>query len=417
MKRLLSVLTAVFLVSLLLAGCSGSSSSPVPSKNSYVGTQTSGDFWTLSTTTIAGVETYTATDAVTGYTYSGNVTALSGNATGFSENTLTSSTDPAASADLSAFTGYGIVIPGTLVMTVPGPFYTLDNGDGIEYTGSYNPPIIAIDQGSCPTAGGTFNWIFVPPSTWCSGDDSNGTCPAGTTVGAAFGTATITVSGSSYNMTVQPYFLDGTADSPAKPLVGSLTGGTCSNGVISGTDSNGNSLSISFTLSGMFFIDLPSGMGSIVGAQVLASPVGNFTTILQSGNTFVGWNFTSFKSINNDTLSTAYAGPMTEPVMSTSSDGTTFTGTPFTDLPSGTLQTSQGAAATFTYADENVSPGLIHAKETNTQGDTHNVYFVVTQINGKYYFFNVTDHWNVNNSGPDTGVDEMSGKNAFVIQQ
>jgi hypothetical protein len=159
----------------------------------------------------------------------------------------------------------------------------------------------------------------------------------------------------------------------------------------------------------MFFIDLPSGKGSIVGAQALASPVGSFTTILQSGNTFVGWNFTSFKSINNDTLDVPYAGPMTEPVTATSSDGTTLTSTPFTDLPSGTEQTSQAAASTISYQDESVSSGLIHT----TDGSGHNIYFIVNQISSKYYLYNISDHWN----GSHTGSDEMTGKNAFIIQQ
>jgi hypothetical protein len=218
-------------------------------------------------------------------------------------------------------------------------------------------------------------------------------------------------------MTVTPYYLDGTQDTSYTNIGKTLSGGTCSNGVISGTDSNGNTLNISFSSSGMFFIDLPHGKGSIVGAQALSSKVGSFSTIFQSGNTFVGWNFTAYKSIHNDTLSTSYSGPMTEPVSATSSDGTTFTGTPFIDLPSGTLQTAQAAAASIAYVDENVSPGLIHAQETDS--GTHNVYFIVNQISSKYYLYNITDHWNVNSCGTgcDNGSDEMTGKNAFIMQK
>ncbi len=300
MNRQFRITVAVFFILVLLIGCNGPSSSS--SSNAYVGTQTSGDLWKLSATTTGGAKTYSAQNMVTGYAYSGIATALSGNAAGFSEIVFSSSNDPAYS---SSIPGFGVEIPGTLVMAVPGPFKTLSNGDNIPYIGSYSPPVIAISQTACPTSGGTFNWIMVPTQDWCSGDDSLGACAS---AGHAFGTATITVSGGSYNMAVQPYFLNGMEGS-----VTTMTGGTCSDGVISGTDSAGNNLNISFTPSGMFFIDLPRGKGSIIGTETLASDF-NFSEVLQSGNTFIGWNFTSYKQIGGDTVDpTPYAGPRTAP--------------------------------------------------------------------------------------------------------
>jgi hypothetical protein len=38
---------------------------------------------------------------------------------------------------------------------------------------------------------------------------------------------------------------------------------------------------------------------------------------------------------------------------------------------------------------------------------------MVKLIGGKYYLFDIQDHWNSNPGA----VDEMSGKNAFLIEQ
>ena len=408
MNRKFSVIVSVFIVAALFIGCSSSSNNtPNSSTNSYIGTQTIGDFWTVSATTTGGVETFSATDVTaSNTTYGGNVTALSGNAAGFSEFTLTSSSDPTVNANLSKYTGYAIEIPGTLLMFAPGPFKSVDNGDGYPYMASFNFPIIAIQQGACPTSSGTFNWIFVPPPTWCSGDDPSGSCPSGHTKGDAFGTATITVSGSSYSMTVHPYFLNGSQDT-SYTTINSMSNGTCSNGVIKGTDSNGNSLNISFSSSGLFFIDLPSGKGSIVGAQTLSSNVGSFSTLLQSGNTFNGFEIRSYKTVTNETDGGSYTGTITGPVTGSSANGTTLNGISFTDLLNGT-ESSIVTGSSLSYQNE-VSPGLIHATDSST-GD---LYIIVSQISGKYYLYCISDQWD---SDP-TSSSEMTGKNFFMIQK
>jgi len=383
----------------IMSNCGGSSG---PSTNAYVGTQTAGDFWTWSTTTTGSGETFTATNQVTGYTYSGTAAALSGNAAGFTKLTYTSSSDPNVAAGATA---YQVEIPGTILMATPAPFNTLSNGDNVPYTGSNNAPLIAIAQGACPTSGGTFNWIMMPPKEWCSGDDPNGACPTGNSLGPAFGTATITVSGASYSMTTQPYLLHGTAQTPT-----TMTGATCSNGVISGTDSQGLNLKVSFTPSGMFFIDLPSGHGSMVGAD--ASTTVTFSDLLKSGRQFVGWNFTSIRQFVPDNyVSSTYIAADTQPVNATT-DGTTINGIPFTTLDSGTLQPNPGTSSPITLVSQALSPGLIQATITGSKG-TQDIVLMVKLIGGKYYLFDIQDHWN-SNSG---AVDEMSGKNAFLIEQ
>lgn len=394
---------AIIIISALIGSCGGGGGSgggtsvPVSTTQAYVGTQTAGDFWTWSITTAgSGAETFTATNEVTGYTYSGSAAALAGNATGFTKLTYTASSDPGVAVGTTA---YEIKIPGTVVMAVPGPFTQLNNGDNNPYFGSNNPPVMAIAQGTCPTSSDSFNWVLVPPAGWCSGDDPHGTCPAGSSIGPAYGTAQINVSGGSYDMTVQPYLLSGTTQTSF-----TMTGATCSGGVIRGTDSLGRSLNVAFTPSGLFFIDLPRGQGSMVGADESASV--DFTDFLKNGRTFVGWNFLSIRDLVNG--GTSYSAPVAAPVQATT-NGTAVNGTSFFDLDSGTLvQSGSGAGATLNLVSQPF-PGLIRCTAAMSDG-IHDSVFVVKQIGGTYYFFSVIDHWD------SSGVDEMAGENIFGIE-
>jgi len=392
---------AMVIISMLLVSCGGGGGGgggdavPESTTRAYVGTQTAGDFWTWSmTTSSTGAETFTAANEVTGYTYSGTATPLAGNATGFTKLTYTASTDPGVTAGATA---YMIEIPGTMVMAVPGPFTQLNNGDGILYTGSNNPPVVALAQGTCPTSSGSFNWVMVPPMGWCSGGDSQGTCPNGPgSVGPAYGTAQITVLGDLYDMTVQPYLLSGTSQASF-----TLTNGTCSDGVISGTDSLGRVLNIAFTPSGLFFIDLPRGQGSMVGADA-TTPV-DFSDFLQNGRTFIGWGFMSIRDFNDP----SYTAPDTSAVLGVA-NGTTINGSSFLDLDSGTLQSGSGATLNLV---SQPSPGLITFTVQQSDG-THDGVFVITQVGGEYYYFGISDHW----EGTHTGADEMAGQNIFGIE-
>ena len=398
---------AMVIIAALLASCGGGggggggggTSTSASTTHDYVGTQTAGDFWTWSVTTASnGGETFTAANEHTNYTYSGTAAALAGTATGFTKLTYTASSDPGVAVGTTA---YEIEIPGTFVMAVPGPFTQLNNGDNNLYFGSNNPPVMAIAQGTCPTTSGSFNWVLVPPTGWCSGDDPRQgvACPNGTSIGPAYGTAQITVSGGSYGMTVQPYLLSGTLQAPF-----TMTGATCSDGVISGVDSLGRTLNVAFTPSGLFFIDLPRTQGSMVGAD--ASTSVNFTDFLRNGRTYVGWNFLSVRDLVSG--GSPYSAPVAAPVEATA-NGTAINGTSFTDLDSGTLVQGAGAGATLNMVSQ-PSPGLIRYTAVMSDG-THDGVFVVKQIGGKYYFFSVIDHWD------NSGADEMAGeKNVFGIE-
>jgi hypothetical protein len=411
MKSFKSVMFLLFFamcgLAVLFTGCSGGgttsstnsgtvTSTTNSTTNAYVGTQTAGDFWTWGIANNSGSLTFTASDTATGVAYNGTAAPLAGNSAGFTNFTITSSTIANAVGEEA----YAVEVPGTLLLATPGPFETLYD-QSTPFYGSSSAPIFAIAQGSCPTTGGLFNWVMVPSSTWCSGDDPNGTCPNGTSVGPAYGLANITVSGSSYSMTTHSYLLNGTAAGSI-----SMSGATCSGGVISGTDSDGDHLNISFTPTGTFFIDLPSGKGSIVGAQAAAVDI---NSAFPNGTASVGWAFSSMRTIGNNT-----ASPWTIPISGVSNGSGMGGGTScqFSDMDSGAQDCSVGQG--WIVFNSQPSPGLWLASNYNGGGQqVHDQAFVVTQIGGKYYLFSITDNWN-NSRGNGTG--EMSGANYFIIQ-
>jgi len=194
----------------------------------YVGTQSPGDFWSWTIDSVAG--TFSATNNTKSFNYSGTVSALAGNP-GISKLSVTSTTETGLTPPQSA---YMIEVVNTALLVANAPIYTTPSGT----QQSIKPPIFATAQGSCPSTGVNVNWIAMPSANWCStaGDPNplvNG--GAGCTSGDnAFGTAAISVSGSTYGMTVTSYRLDGTAD-PSGPFI--LSGCSCSNGLIQCTDS------------------------------------------------------------------------------------------------------------------------------------------------------------------------------------
>ena len=148
----------------------------------------------------------------------------------------------------------------------------------------------------------------------------------------------------------------------------------------------------------------------MVGAD--ASTTVTFSDLLKSGRQFVGWNFTTIRQFVPDNyVSSTYIAADTQPVNATT-DGTTINGIPFTTLDSGTLQPNPGTSSPITLVSQALSPGLIQATITGSKG-TQDIVLMVKLIGGKYYLFDIQDHWNSNPGA----VDEMSGKNAFLIEQ
>lgn len=363
----------------------------------YVGTQSPGDYWSWTETTDNGSVTFTALNNTKDFNYSGSLTSLAGNSSGFSELNITSSTDPNITTPTSA---YELEIPSTMVMAAVAPFYTFSHSGEVQL--SIHGPVIAAAQGSCPSTGTTtVNWIVMPDDTWCPALGANiatGTC---TTADNAYGTAVITVSSTgTYTISVTPYHLDGTSGEAV-----SLSSCTCSSGVIQCTDGT-NPVHIAFTPSGVFIEDTASY--GIVGVVQPGSPIviSNFLAI---GNSFRGMVFDSWddyydgciidsdcnnqNGISGGTCHSGHCGvPETQPI-SVTADGTNLNEVTYTDIAAGSLNTVASVVNLSTASQG--TPGLIITSITsptigcNIPGSFPFV-MVATQINNKYVGFAIS---------------------------
>jgi hypothetical protein len=370
----------------------------LPSTAIYVGTQSPGDYWSWTETTNNGSVTFTAVNNTKGFNYSGSLTSLTGNSSGFSELNITSSTDPNITTPTSA---YELEIPSTMVMTAVAPFYTFNHSGEVQL--SIHGPVIGAAQGSCPSTGTTtVNWIIMPNDNWCPAVGANiatGTC---TTADNAYGTAVITVSSTgTYTISVTPYHLDGTSGEAV-----SLSSCTCSSGVIQCTDGT-NPVHIAFTPSGVFIEDTANY--GIVGVVQPASNIDITSTgLLASGNSFRGMVFDSWDDyydgctidsdcniygISGGTCLSGHCGvPETQPI-SVTADGTNLNAVTYTNIATGSLNTVASAVNLSTASQP--SPGLITTTITspstgcNIPGSFPFV-MVATQINSKYVGFAIS---------------------------
>jgi hypothetical protein len=376
------------------------------SASNYAGTQSPGDFW--SWTIDRGAGTFSAINNTKSFNYSGTLSALAGNP-GISKLSVTSTTETGLTPPQSA---YMIEVVNTALLVAHAPIYTTPSGT----QQSIKPPIFATAQGSCPSTGVNVNWIAMPSANWCSaaGDPNplvNG--GAGCTNGDnAFGTAAISVSGSTYGITVTSYRLDGTAD-PSGPFI--LSGCSCSNGLIQCTDSGSHPVRISFTPSGVFFVDMPND--ALAGIVQPSSNI-DLSDFLKSGRIFKAIYHTALDSsqiFNTQTDCTSHGGVWiggtcgthaTQPA-SVTTDGTHLTGHPYSDIDNGTLS-SQGGTISFATSSQRKAPGLITGTFTDFGGGSSPIVMAVRQVNNKYIALIITHSPNATLGG---------GFNVLAVEQ
>ncbi len=369
----------------------------LPSTAIYVGTQSPGDYWLWTETTNNGSVTFSAVNNTKGFNYSGSLTLLTGNSSGFSELNITSSTDPNITTPTSA---YELEIPSTMVMAAVAPFYTFNHSGEVQL--SIHGPVVAAAQGSCPAAGTTtnVNWIVMPDVNWCPTATANiakGPCSSADN---AYGTAQIVVDASGNDtISVTSYDLQGNPTTPP-----TLSSCTCSSGIITCSEGS-NTDTIAFTPSGIFVMDTANY--GIVGVVQPGSPIviSNFLAI---GNSFRGMVFNSWDDyydgctidsdcniygISGGTCISGHCGvPETQPI-SVTADGTNLNAVTYTNIATGSLNTVASAVNLSTALQP--SPGLITTTITspstgcNIPGSFPFV-MVATQINSKYVGFAIS---------------------------
>jgi hypothetical protein len=401
-----SFLLLAFIASMIIS-CGGSSGGATTAN--YVGTQSPGDYWTWAETTNSSSQVnFAAVDKAIGYTYSGTETSLSGNSSGITKLTVTSSTDPSIQSGLPT-SAYEINIPNTMVIAAVPPFATVNQPNAT--TVSEHGPVVAAAQGSCPVSGTTTNvdWIMMPRQDWCPANNTANipTTQAGTTCStadSAYGTASIAVNTSgNYSVNVTAYQLSGT-----QVTAPTLSQCSCSSGVIQCTDNNSQAVKIAFTPSGIFIMDTANyGVAGVVQSNITTT---NFSGFYANGNTFKGISFWSFDDPNG------WPGiPETAPASMTT-DGTHLTYQQYANIDAGTLSQSSTSVA-LNGAAQTVAPGLITTTFTNCDGSTSPMAIALTNINGKYVAFAIGYS---PGQGPGNGgncPDYTHGFNVLAVQQ
>lgn len=370
------ICTVSFLVLALAASMLISCGDNSSSASNYVGTQSPGDYWTW---TEPADGSFTAVNNAKSYTYSGSEATLSGNSSGITKLTITSSNDPSIQSGLPV-SGYAIKVPNTMIMAAVPPFATV-NQPGATMVSEHGP-VVAAAQGSCPANGTTtnVNWIMMPKKEWCpaNGTAAIPTAPGGstcTTADPAYGTASIVVDTSgNYTVNVTAKTLAG-----ASATAPTLSQCSCSSGVIQCTDNSSQVVKIAFTPSGIFIMDTANyGVAGVVQSNITAA---NFSDFYANGNTFKGISFWSFDDPNG------WPGiPETAPASMTA-DGTQLTYRQYADINAGTLSQNPPTSVSFNNP-QTVAPGLITTTFSNCDGNASSpMALALTKINGKYVVF------------------------------
>lgn len=348
-------------------GVSGSTTMTVTAAgtNSYVGTQSPGDLWTLSVNDAA--RTFTATNVSASLNYSGTFTALPN---GFYSTTITSSGDTSLPTGTN---GVALEVPGVALV--------------ISLGGASDKPIAAIVAGQCPTISGTLNadLINLGKSTYDS------------TMSESYAAVAATQSGSNYDITVDSYLLDGTLRTGGSgPLPDP---GTCSNGVITVPNvpqDTGGVATVTAVAApdGLYVLDL--GRDSITGTGK-GSAVGTTTNITASQiSTAMGLNYLGFVFKRNESPITTFVGfgP---------GSGTSISGGAYANLATDSFS-AHGTDITIDLPGLN-SNGFLQGTVTDSNG-THTPFVaVITNSGGKYFLFGLTT---------DTGTSEPY---AIVLSQ
>lgn len=349
-------------VAAVLAGCSGSGSTPgtltpaptVPATRAYLGTQSPGDVWTWNLTSSG---TFTGANETRSFTYDGTTSDL---ASGFKKLTVAATSD--SSVRVGAVT-YAFEVPGVGLIV-----------RGMDAGGT---PIVGSLVGERPT--GTdlrYNWITMPKRDWNPLRDN------------AYGTALISISGDAGNLTIDSFGMDGTPLSTGERAAMTFSGGRM---VLPG---GGAGVA---TPAGVFIVDSGPDAGGLVGMRTAAANI-DTADLTRAGREYRGMLF------NN---------PIREP-------GVVYEGVERRGQLVGARSDGAGGLLGFSYRDveNNVeeadaemnvslrftsqpSPGLFQGTLSPVSGDPAEAaqfVFAVNRIDGKYVIFGFSGEREGNNN-------------------
>lgn len=315
------------------------------SGNNYIGAQSPGDVWLFTLNDVNNQ--FSADNQTTGLNYAGTTVALPN---GLLKTSITTSNDPALPPGSS---GYAVEVPGVAAMLALG--------------GGTGKPVALVAQSPCPSLSSPANVqvINLGKSTYDSA------------VSESYAAVVASQSGSTYNVSVNSYLLDGTLRTSQS---GALPSGTCASGVVSipnvPTGSGSTTVTVAPAANGLYIIDLGPGRGAAVGSQTFA--VDSATLNAAMSASYLGAIFR-----RNSTPITTFAGfgP---------GSGTSITGGAFAN-PDTDAFSAHATNVTLNFTSVN-SNGFLQGDVTDSAtGLTHTPFVgMVTQNAGKFFIFGIT---------------------------
>lgn len=316
--------------------------------NLYAGVSSPGDIWQFESNT--ALDEFTAINQTTGNEYTGTTSSqLLPN--GWTQTTLTSSTDP--NLPVGAI-GYGVEVPGV------GATFTLG--------GITDRPVALIPLGPCPAITGTATVQYV----------HLGRPDYDATQTESYGTASVTQSGSNYNISVNSYLLDGTLRASQS---GPLPAGTCTNGVVTipnvpTTDGGTITVTVVAASNGLYLIDFGPGHGSAIGSQNFLGTA-DLNAALSNG--FNGYIFRRNAVAPTPITTFAGFGP---------GSGSSITGGAYANITTDSFA-NHGTDTTINLLQVNAN-GFLQGSVVDAAG-THDPFVgIVTSNGGKYFIFGLT---------------------------
>ncbi|MBI3609652.1 MAG: hypothetical protein HY204_03000 [Nitrospirae bacterium] len=332
-RSLILVLLGILLATSLLTACGkDGNGTPGVAARTYLGTQSPGDLWQWT----IGDATFSATNLTTTYTYSGTKTTLP---SGFLKLVLTATTEPGATLPTTA---YALEYPNTVLLVKPA-----GSGSG--------RLIAAVAKGACPTATENYNWVDIPHLNWDA------------TVTEAYGTATMSLSGSTYTFDITKHLLAGTLQTPVTETA------ACADGQFT---LSGSSVA-AVTPSKAIVVDNGPGEGGVFG---MIAPTANVDLTAIASKNYRG---VLFKRVGTaDTTEPVGAEP------GTGLDAGNLKGFCYTDVEANT-RCANPVTLDLVGAGQTTA-GIVSLTLTDADSSLHTFVFMANQVGGKYLLFGIS---------------------------
>jgi len=314
--------------------CGGGGSSAEDPSRTYVGTQSPGDLWAWA---LDPDGTFTARNQTLAYDYAGTWTVLPSD---FLLLTVTSTTEPGM---VTPATAYAVEVPWSALVVKPA--------------GAAANVIVAVSTTSCPSGVDMdLGWVELADASFDVASDS------------AYGTADVTMAGSTWDVEVDAFLLDGTSAGSD-----SLPGMTCAAGIV--TDPADADAVLAMASTGVFVRDGGPGDGAAIGMRLPTTPV-DLADLVAAGREFRGIHYRDDSPVAEDSV----------PVWARPDGAGGLWGHEYDDIETNVESPPPYAQVTF---DTQVRPGIVRGTLTDSAG-MRDIVYVIGRLGGRYFVFGIS---------------------------